>query len=117
MRGPKPARTWREALLRRLWTVPIGGPGCWQWAGKPNHWGYPTAGRGAGGTSSNNKRAHRLAYEELVGPIPDGMELDHLCRNKMCVSPDHLEPVTREENLARRGRIGPSLNARTGRYI
>jgi hypothetical protein len=45
--------------------------------------------------------AHRVMYEHLVGPIPDGMQLDHLCRNRMCVNPDHLEPVTARENTRR----------------
>lgn len=45
--------------------------------------------------------AHRFAYELIVGPIPDGLELDHLCRVRNCVNPDHLEPVTHAENMAR----------------
>lgn len=45
--------------------------------------------------------AHRVAYEILVGPIPEGLELDHLCRNRKCYNPAHLEPVTRSENLRR----------------
>lgn len=45
--------------------------------------------------------AHRWAYEELVGPIPKGLTLDHLCRVRHCVNPDHLEPVTQRENIAR----------------
>jgi hypothetical protein len=46
-------------------------------------------------------RAHRFAYENLVGEIPDGLALDHLCRNPRCVNPDHLEPVTHAENVRR----------------
>ena len=45
--------------------------------------------------------AHRVAYEIIKGKIPDGLDLDHLCRNKVCVNPDHLEAVTRRENLMR----------------
>ena len=45
--------------------------------------------------------AHRVAYELLVGPIPPGLELDHLCRNRRCVNPEHLEPVTHRENILR----------------
>ncbi|HEV2123202.1 MAG TPA: HNH endonuclease signature motif containing protein [Chloroflexota bacterium] len=56
-------------------------------------------GRGPRGTG--NLKAHRWAYEALVGPIPTGTELDHLCRNPACVRPDHLEPVTHAENIRR----------------
>lgn len=47
------------------------------------------------------KRAHRVVYEDIVGPIPLGLVLDHLCRNPPCVNPDHLEPVTDRENILR----------------
>jgi hypothetical protein len=47
------------------------------------------------------KRAHRHAYEVMVGPIPEGLQLDHLCRVRNCVNPDHLEPVTPRENTLR----------------
>ena len=46
-------------------------------------------------------RAHRFAYELLSGPVPEGLELDHLCRTRACVRPDHLEPVTAAENQIR----------------
>jgi hypothetical protein len=44
---------------------------------------------------------HRLAYQEFVGPIPDGLQIDHLCRQRACCNPDHLEPVTPQENIRR----------------
>lgn len=69
---------------------------CWLWTGYK--------GRGYGGIRIRGKdvRTHRFAYELLVGPIPDGLELDHLCRVRHCMNPDHLEPVTtRSENILR----------------
>lgn len=74
---------------------------CWEWTGGQNGKGY---GQFRTPTKSSAK-AHRVAYEYFVGPIEDGMVLDHLCRNRCCVRPDHLEPVTSAENT-RRGMSG-----------
>ena len=70
-------------------------------------------GHGYGTMSIRNKTyyAHRFAYELLIGPIPDGLCLDHLCRNTLCVNPEHLEPVTNAENLLR-GQNPWAINAR-----
>lgn len=65
---------------------------CWEWQGRLDPRGY---GRYAG------RLAHRISYELLRGPIPSGLELDHLCRVRNCVNPDHLEPVTHRENTLR----------------
>lgn len=67
-------------------------------------WNWDKAAVGGYGVSSlDGKRsvAHRVVWTLLRGPIPDGLDLDHLCRNRLCVNPDHLEPVTRSENLLR----------------
>lgn len=88
-----------EHLLRHCVAI-VGG--CWQWRGATT-WGYGTA-----WAEGRTRRAHRLAYELLIGPIPDGLDLDHLCRNRACVNPTHLEPVTRRVNLLR----GVGLTAR-----
>ena len=64
----------------------------------------------SGGRSGPMRIAHRLTYQWAKGPIPAGMELDHLCRNRRCVNPAHLEPVTHRENV-RRGAGWAGVNA------
>lgn len=75
---------------------------CWLWLGGRSRTGYGKFGLGTG---KGWKLAHRTAYELAVGPIPEGRQLDHLCRVRHCVNPAHLEPVTRTENV-RRGLAG-----------
>lgn len=70
---------------------------CWQWVGSVRTTGYGTFKR----ESYVTVLAHRFAYEFFIGPIPDGLVLDHLCRNRTCVNPHHLEPVTGVENVMR----------------
>lgn len=72
--------------------------GCWVWQRSLGGGGY-----GHVGVRADKKTwyAHRLSYTLLVGDIPVGLDLDHLCRNRACINPEHLEPVTHEENVRR----------------
>ena len=120
-RGPKP----RPPFERFADKIQIEPDGCWTWIGAKDSHGYGQL--GIGGRRSNGGYlavAHRWSYEHFVGPIPDGMDIDHLCHNESdcpggytcrhhsCVNPTHLEPVTHAENV-RRGRWDPR-KARAG---
>lgn len=87
----------REPVAPRVWPkVRESEDGCWLWTGTRTAGGY--------GKVSVNGRAtpvHRWVYEEMVAPIPAGLDLDHLCRVRACVNPAHLEPVTRSVNISR----------------
>lgn len=87
------------ALFFRIFDRVLIGDGCWEWPGAKTGNGYGVIGRGRRG--EGNVLVHRAAYEELVGPIPEGQHLDHLCRNKACLRPAHLEPVSQAENNRR----------------
>lgn len=81
--------------------------GCWEWQ-------LHISGSGYGRMTLNGKPGvdvYRVAYEAYRGPIPAGLEVDHLCRNRKCCNPDHLEPVTKRINLLR-GTNPAALNAR-----
>jgi len=75
--------------------IPEPNSGCWLWLAATN------AGYGVFKIAGRFRPAHRVAYELERGPIPDGMVLDHLCRNPLCVNPSHLEPVSVGENVRR----------------
>lgn len=88
----------RTELGDRFWSKVDKTDDCWLWTGYIDGQGY--------GQFHHDGRvgyAHRVAYEALVGPIPSGLHIDHLCRVTACVRPSHLEPVTQAENLRRQG--------------
>lgn len=91
------SRVVRGTVEQRFWAkVDRAGPmSCWSWtgAGAPSYGAFRYEGR--------QQPAHRVAYMMLVGPIPDGLQIDHLCRNPNCVNPGHLEPVTPKQNVQR----------------
>lgn len=82
--------------------------GCWNWQLALSRDGY-----GILHVADRTVQAHRLSYLSIVGPVPRGLVLDHLCRNRRCANPDHLEPVTLLEN-ARRGLYAQQTHCRSG---
>lgn len=80
--------------------------GCWLWTASLDGAGYSKI-----RVDGRLFNAHRWYYEMINGPIPKGLQLDHLCRVRRCVNPDHLEPVTQQENIRRGEGIGV-INAR-----
>jgi hypothetical protein len=105
-------RWWAKVQLPEFWKEEA----CWEWVGSrgSNHYGrIMVPSNGLYLTHRGNKlaQAHRVGYELLVGPIPEGLTLDHLCRNPGCVNPNHLEPVTMRENLLR----GNGVSARNAK--
>jgi len=93
----------RKTFEEAFWSKVNKTETCWLWTGAK------TAGYGSIRRDGRSQRAHRLAYEHLVGPIPPGAMLDHLCHVRACVNPDHLMPVTNAQNQQnRRGALGAS---------
>lgn len=86
-----------ERIAVEFWKRVTPDDGCWLWQGVLNDRGYGNMYLGYYKMGS----AHRVSYEINVGPIPAGLQLDHLCRNPPCVNPAHLEPVTPRENIRR----------------
>jgi len=100
-RGPKKGTTWKHArsawdYYEKFWSRVDLSRDCWEWSASRNAQGY-----GQFAMNGKTRSAYRVSYEWLVGGIPDGLEIDHLCRNPSCVNPSHLEAVTHTENVRR----------------
>ncbi len=90
-------------VMERVWPKVEKQPkGCWIWKGAVGHGGY---GRVWVDKKQRAGLVHRVVYEHERGPIPAGLTIDHLCRNRVCVNPDHLAPCTIKENLHRSSEI------------
>ena len=100
---------WQAGCLRRFWAkVSITANGCWEWTGMRiwNGYGHFWDGTRRDTGTPRLVLAHRWSYEHFAGPIPEGLDIDHLCRNRGCCNPCHLEPVTRSENVRRSPLMG-----------
>lgn len=88
-----------EWRFRRVFNkIHVTESGCWIWQGELSNYGY-----GRMWFKRKRVQMHRWMYEMLVGPIPEGLQIDHLCRVRACCNPEHLEPVTLQENRRRGG--------------
>jgi hypothetical protein len=83
-------------ITRSFWSLVEKTDACWLWSGakEPRGYGYVYQ-------HGKKRRAHRITYELFKGPIPDGLDIDHLCRNTSCVNPEHLEAVSHRVNVLR----------------
>jgi hypothetical protein len=98
-----------ERVQAKLQPIPV--TGCWLWTGALGTNGYgcvqaPHPTRGRNGWAAH--LLHRWVYQQIVGPIPPGLVLDHLCRERTCANPDHLRVCTNAENTGAPGSLSPS---------
>lgn len=91
-----------KAVLRRYISqrINVSGTGCWEWSRSTGSHGYPQ-GSVSKVTGKRVSLAHRLSYMAHIGDIPEKMQVDHTCKNRICVNPDHLEAVPQHVNIRR----------------
>lgn len=94
----------KDRIMSRI-LIPKNKDDCWEWLGFHTKFGYSRINLGF----NINPDVHRIMYELVKGKVPKGLELDHLCRNKGCINPDHLEAVTHVENQ-KRGKVNQNKN-------
>mgnify|MGYP001610618926 CR=1 FL=1 len=104
-----PAQSYSEYLEARIERIPF--HTCWEWTGSITSYGYGMV----EAKHRPKQHAHRAYWIYVNGSVPPGLDLDHLCRNRSCVNPAHLEPVTRKVNLAR-GMGLTGINARNSHW-
>jgi hypothetical protein len=98
----------------RFWQYVNKTDDCWLWTGATSH-GYGNFYLPREGRTTTQIQAHVFAYQTLRGPVPEGLVIDHLCRTKRCVRPDHLDPVTQQLNVIR-GDVARVLRENTCRH-
>lgn len=97
-----------QSVGERFWAkVDFSDDGCWEWRGCRSWWGY-----GLFRLDGKMAAAHRVAYQRVIGAIPEGLEIDHICERRACVRPDHLRPLTHRENMCRSQTAPSAINAR-----
>lgn len=115
----------RATVTERFWAKVDKTNGCWSWTGAKDRLGYGRFNAGDSRANSIYVKPHRFAYEQLVGPIPDGLHIDHMCHNPSCVNPRHLRAVTNRVNAQNRngldrrsttGYRGVTFHTPTGKY-
>ena len=102
----EPQRLTHKEALRFARKIRLTPTGCWEWRASKSWLGY-----GMFNLRGRTRPAHRVTHEAVHGTVPTGLELDHLCRNRACVNPQHTERVTHRENVMR----GTNVTARNAR--